>query len=117
MADEAAQRARSGVERADEVNRIASDVSDELLSYLAHRSRAEGINISIHGNIVRATTRHRTLEIICEGRDAFHLNDHSNGFQGLVTEPPRPIGTRGTPTTRSEMARRVLIWLQEHRDA
>ena len=85
MADEAAQHARSDVERAHEVNQIARDVSQDLLTYLASRSQSEGIDIGIHGNIVRATTRHRTLEISCEGPDAFHLNDHISGFQQVMT--------------------------------
>ncbi len=100
MAVEAAQQARSDVERADEINQIAHDVSDDLLTHLASRSQAEGINIGIHGNIVRATTRHRTLEIVCEGPDAFHLNDRSSGFQAQVmAQLPRPISTRGAPIT------------------
>jgi hypothetical protein len=106
------------VDRANETNEIARDVSDELLTYLVSRSQAEGINISIHGNIIRATARHRTLEIVCEGPDAFHLNDSVSGFQTLVmTQLPHPISTRGSPITRSEMANRVLAWLRERRAA
>ena len=118
MADEAARQARSDMDRANETNQIARDVSEELLTHLASHSQAEGIDISVHGSIVRVTTRHRALEIVCEGPEAFHLNDSVNGFQTQVmTQLPRPIGTRGTPITRSEMARRVLAWQQDHRAA
>ena len=117
MEEDAAQQARPELEHVAELNKVARDISRELLNYLENHSKAEGLDIDVHGNIVGVTTRHRTLEIICDGREAFHLNDRNNGFQQVMTQPPPPVSTRGTPISRSDMVRRVLRWLQVHRVA
>lgn len=42
MNDEAAQQARSDLERASGLNQVAREVSEELLAYLVTHSQAEG---------------------------------------------------------------------------
>ena len=116
MAEEAEQKAQSEAERADGLNRIARGIAGDLQTDVVRRAAAKGttIDTSIHGNVVRLTIGHRTLEIVCEGPDAFQLSDHNSGFQARVTsQPPRQIGTRA-PISKSDMARRVLDWLEVH---
>jgi hypothetical protein len=118
MASEAEQQVRSDAERAKELHLIAQSVSRDLVTYLGQHQRGENIDVGVLHNVVRATgrTSHRMLEITCEGPDDFHLRDSNVGFQTQVmAQPPRPIGTRGAAITRSDMARRVLAWLQERR--
>jgi hypothetical protein len=118
MNHEATQQARSDFEEASELNRVARELSEELLAYLAKSSQAEGLDIGIHGSVVRVATRHRILEIKCEGPEVFHLIDYNNGFQAAPAMPQLPpsITTR-VPISRRDMARQVLRWLRAHRGA
>ncbi|MGH6812918.1 MAG: hypothetical protein ACREDM_11455 [Methylocella sp.] len=119
MRDEQAQEARSDVERQDALNKIARDVVDELHRDVGGQSLLENVSITTHMSAIRMVTPRRTLKIVCEGDNAFHLSDNlSGGVQTLVmAQPPRPIGTTGVPISRREMARRVLVWLREQRAA
>src|SRR4051812_34572497 len=94
MADEAGREMQSDAARADQLNTIARNISQELLTRLIQHPTGEDIDVGVRENIVRATgrTSRRTLEITCEGPDSFQVEDRNGGFQTQVmAQPPRPI--------------------------
>jgi hypothetical protein len=103
------------VERAAALKEVADSLAEELKNDLIKLSQLERVNIAIDQNVVRLTVPYRTLEIVCEGSNAFQLRDHLNGFQSQrVGEPPRPVRTN-EPISKTDAATRVMEWLREHR--
>jgi hypothetical protein len=116
IAKEINQQMQYSVESVDALNLIARSIVHDLSNDLVSASQLEGISVGINKNIIRFTSRNRTLDIICEGPDAFNLIDRLKGRQvQAMIQPPLALDTQGTLIDRGNMARRVLTWLKRER--
>jgi hypothetical protein len=116
MAEEVDKRIQASTKDANALNLIARSIVRDLSTDSVSASQLEGIAVIVHRNVIRFTSRHRTLEVVCKSPDTFNLIDRLKGQQAQITvEPPLPLGTRGTPIDRGDMARRVLTWLKGER--
>jgi hypothetical protein len=103
MAEEAAERERMNEQKAALNNVLAHKTLDELRDYLSSRERTD-ISVSVHENRVTASAGQAQLVITCE----------KSGASSLFK-----VSGDGEPATanegESQMARRVLVWMQNTR--
>jgi hypothetical protein len=103
MAEEAAERERVNEQKAALNNVLAHKTLDELRDYLNSQQRTD-ISVSVHENHVTASVGQAQLVITCEKSGASSLFKVSGD------------GEPATPNEgQSQMARRVLVWMQNTR--
>lgn len=100
-ADEAVASVRAEEQRKAELNRVARNVSHDLMSYIGMNPRLQGPDIETAVDENRVTMRKKrtshTVEIVCTGHGSFEVTvDGAN---------------HGT-TNQNVMARSVLEWLE-----
>ena len=116
MAAEAAENVQSAVQRQDDLNEIARNVSRDLLSFVS--SNPGAVDVGVHENRVtlRGRAPQRTFEITCESAQSFRVKE-TTGFQtpGKSGEPS--AYSDQDVINQSEMIRWVIARLKELRAA
>jgi hypothetical protein len=101
MKEEIAAAERKEAQRKAERGQVARKVAEDLQNYIGTHPRPQGpdIDVGVHEDRItlRKKTTSNTLEIVCNGREAFEM-----------TIDGRPHG----PANQSIMARAVFDWLK-----
>lgn len=111
-AEDAAKQIASDHDRQTALAALASDIADQLMSYLVEHPALQEIQLGTHNSVVNLHKPQtgRSLQILCGDADLFSLVESHPEFQRQVNSgTPRLV--KSTPVNKTQMINEVLNWL------